>query len=524
MKNKFFRNLFCISAVVMILFTALPNVNAENGEATDITKKITFDVQGFSSVSYMTNGAEGKGSVCENGGKITLKSSETVGSVYIIFNSDPTEWKIISEHGEYLCGENGFLHEYVDVSNDVGVTSELTLQFDGYFNISEIYVFSTGEKPDWVQVWNRSAEQADMLLFVAHSDDDQLFFAGLIPYYAAKGYTVQVAYLTYHPEDTRRRHELLNGLWTAGTKYYPFYGKFDDFLIEDLDRTVAEYERRGTSYEEIEEFVVTTVRRCKPLVVVSHDLNGEYAHGMHMLLAEMVCDAAELASDASKYTDSVEKYGTHSPKKTYLHLYEKNKLVLDIDTPMDELNGKTPFQVSQKAFLKHDSQLYTWFYPWLHGKDGSPITSSKQIRRYNPAYYGLYSSDVGNDTGKNDMFENVLTYRDIENVKQKIDVLNGKISYTSEQMNTLENELSSLKNEADGIEENIRRTDELNENAAMLKNELSVLAERSKAVIVSEKNGDTVTVIFTVILAAACTSALIILSVTVKRKRARKNA
>lgn len=35
---------------------------------------------------------------------------------------------------------------------------------------------------------------------------------------------------------------------------------------------------------------------------------------------------------------------------------------------------------------------------------------SSQIRSYNPALYGLYSSLVGEDVNKNDFLENVITY------------------------------------------------------------------------------------------------------------------
>ena len=76
---------------------------------------------------------------------------------------------------------------------------------------------------------------------------------------------------------------------------------------------------------------------------------------------------------------------------------------------MEELNGMTPFEVTQEfGFPCHVSQRGTWFNRWIYG--GDTITKASQIETYSPCLYGLYRSTVGPGTGLNDMFENVTPY------------------------------------------------------------------------------------------------------------------
>jgi hypothetical protein len=132
---------------------------------------------------------------------------------------------------EHICGEYSFLHDFLDLVAIFGTApSSVTLRFEtGKVRLNNLYAFTTGETPDFVQKWQPPADgNADMILFSTHGDDDQLFFAGLLPYYAnAKDYTVQVMYLTNHRnENDARVREMLNGLWAVGCDTYPVFGQY----------------------------------------------------------------------------------------------------------------------------------------------------------------------------------------------------------------------------------------------------------------------------------------------------------
>ena len=352
--------------------------------------------------------------------------SRTEITPYLLFNKEYGEYTITNNEtgDEITAGQYNFLHEYVDLETAFGsCPTSVTLRFqNGALRLSEIYVLSSGEAPDYVQVWELPLEgKTDILLLSTHGDDEQLFFAGLLPYYTQeRGYNVQVAYMTSHQLDTlTRAHEMLNGLWAVGVRNYPVFGPFEDFLRETLNETYKEYAARGVSKTDIQEFVITQLRRFKPQVVVGHDINGEYYHGMHMVYTDSLIKVLDLSNDPTQFTDSAEKYGVWDVPKTYLHLYDQNKIVMDYDTPLESWDGLTAFEVTQKyGFTCHKSQHWTWFYRWIYGS-GIEITKASQIKTYNPCLFGLYRSTVGEDVLKNDFMENIVSYGEQERLEQE---------------------------------------------------------------------------------------------------------
>ena len=99
------------------------------------------------------------------------------------------------------------------------------------------------------------------------------------------------------------------------------------------------------------------------------------------------------------------RIGLWDVPKAYFHLYEENPIVMDWDQPLESFDGETAFEVSvYRGFQCHRSQIadFAWYYT------GFPNAIS--LTKYNPCYYGLYRSTVGQDVEKNDFFENVPTY------------------------------------------------------------------------------------------------------------------
>ena len=134
-------------------------------------------------------------------GSISLESTESIAHLYIEFDRLPQDWKLIAGGKEYPC-DGGYLHQYIDVAALCGEQMKITLQFDQKTAIADLYFFEKGEKlPDFVQQWDAPCEKADLMLISSHSDDEQLFFAGLLPYYAVeRNLRVQVVYIIQHFE------------------------------------------------------------------------------------------------------------------------------------------------------------------------------------------------------------------------------------------------------------------------------------------------------------------------------------
>lgn len=396
------------------LFSALFLIVSASAEEADCNNA-EFTVEGFSDQYLLTDGSERSHTAAEEGGSVTVTREDGISFLYIVFDRIPEQWTMtdISDGASAVCGENSFLHEYVDVASKLGCKPKtIRLDFPLGTSIDEIYAFGEGDIPDWVQRWSPPCEQADVLLLSSHADDEQLFFAGVLPIYAGeRGLNVQVVYLVSHFYNTAeyervRPHEQLDGLWTVGVRNYPVMSDFPDLYSESLEEALSVYGWYGFGYDDFTEFLTGVLRRFKPLVVVTHDVNGEYGHGTHVLCAAALMESVELAADETKYTYSAEQYGgTWQPEKVYLHLYPENPIVLDLDVPLSAFDGKTAFQVSQDGFSKHLSQHWIWFYGWMYN-----VTRAADIGIYSPCYYGLYHTSVGYDTGIGDLMENIVPY------------------------------------------------------------------------------------------------------------------
>lgn len=400
---------------LFLLLCAALAVSA-NAQEADYTGA-GFRAEGFSNPERLWDGDQTTWSSAREGGRITVSRSGGISGLYLLFDRLPRPWTL---NGTVACGEEGFLHQYVDVSALLGgAPAELTLEFPAGTALSEVYALSAGDLPDWVQVWEPPLEEADLMLVSSHSDDEQLFFAGLLPYYAVeRELAVQVVYFVQHFEangrqDHRRPHEQLDGLWTVGVRNYPIISDFPDLYSQSKDRAEAlaqakqVYRRAGSEYEDFVGYLAACIRRCRPLVAVSHDPDGEYGHGAHVLCADALTQAISAAADPDQYPDSGAPWAVD---KLYLHLYGENPVTLDLDAPSDRLGGKSPFQVTQEGFACHKSQHWTWFYKWIYGTKDRPITRAADIRTYSPCRYGLYYTAVGPDEVGVDLFEHVETY------------------------------------------------------------------------------------------------------------------
>lgn len=366
------------------------DVQANDSVATDITAQCTVTADGESVKALADNNIYTYKKVKE----IVINSESAIHGLYIKFDKQPTEWKLNADGFDINCGKDGFLHEFVEING----AKNLTLNLGDGIAVADIFVFGAGASPEWVHHWER-AEQVDIMICPTHSDDDQLYFAGLIPWCAAKGYTVQVVYFTNHFDTHDRPHELLEGLWHNGVRYYPHFSPFPDKYANSVENAIDTYENSDITREDMVEYQVEVIGRYKPLVIAGHDFNGEYGHGVHILNAKTLAEAVELAAEREIW----------DVPKTYIHLWEENATVFDWDTPMEELGGKTPFQISQESYQFHKSQhRFENLYRWLYGTESKPITKATDIRSYSPAKFGLYRSTVGADSGIGDVFENII--------------------------------------------------------------------------------------------------------------------
>lgn len=380
---------FSITAV-MLLYNS-PLVRAE-GEAVSITKAATFTV-GDTPIAALGDEQLSTRHKLSEDQTILVKSDTPIHYVYMLFNRPPQKWSLQYQTQQKPQGTYGFMHELIRLDSPQTVLSLSLLKGT---ELCDIILYGEGTLPSSVQQWQPPLEDADMLLLPTHSDDEHVFFGGIMPYYAGElGKKVQVAYLNNHYGEWYRPHELLGGLWEVGITNYPIVpDEFRDQYSESLEHAKTLYDTDAMLAYQVE-----LLRRFKPEVVIGHDLNGEYGHGVHMLNANLLTQAVELSEDATKYPESVEKYGTFDVPKTYLHLYGENQIEIDIDRPLNRFHGKTAYEVSVAGFAHHQSQQQ-----YFEVNKGG---------QYDCRKYGLYRSTVGDDMVGLSLFENIIATSNI---------------------------------------------------------------------------------------------------------------
>lgn len=338
---------------------------------------------------------------------LLLSAKDGISGLYLIFDLPYASVTLTEDERTVTVDTGGMLHFYLDVEKALGrLPQSVTLTFSsGDARLNELRLFSPGELPDWVEQWKKIPQgEADLLLLSTHGDDEQLFFAGLLPWYAAEqGKRVQVVYFTDHRNFTHSRvHEMLRGLWAVGVRDYPVFGAFPDYYTFDMEDAYSFYEGEGYSREELLAFVIRQLRYYRPLVAVGHDEKGEYGHGMHQLTADLLKKAVEASADEASFPESARQLGTWQVPKTYLHLYPQNRIVMNWDIPLEAFSGKTAYEVTKElGFPCHESQVsdFAWYFRGAN--------RAADVERYSPCIYGLWHSTVGPDSGAGDFFENL---------------------------------------------------------------------------------------------------------------------
>lgn len=304
--------------------------------------------------------------------------------------------KSYSSDGDLLDEYNGdkgynMLHKYYELSEDavkVVINLKKTAENNG---ICTLRVYEKDKVGVSVERWQAPKDnECDLMVISAHRDDELLFFGGTIPYYQhVKGKNVYTVYMS--GRDRLRIREALAGQWSMGNTTYPIFMNFPGGYHDGVNGTLSAW--GGEDY--VLERLVEKIRKYKPQVIVTHDINGEYGHPTHKTTAYIIQKAVKLAADKSKYKSSVKDYGEWQVKKVYLHLYGENKITMNWKKSAVELDGKTPFQVACVAYDKHISQHGSW------------SMTSKKVTKYPNNKYGLVYSTVGKDKNKNDFFENI---------------------------------------------------------------------------------------------------------------------
>lgn len=380
--------------VLALLLLWLPSSVAER--AMDVTKRcsIVFAGKKLETVSKLTDGsyttrmylAPGQYvQVSRPGAKLSgvmVRFFDRSGSLTAKIRTEG-KWEPVAEIGTHLS-------DWMDFGVNVDRfrlynTSKRTVA------IAELNVYGPGSRPAAAHVW-QDMDKADMMLLVAHPDDEVLWFGGLLPTYAGhRKLKVQVVYAA--APTPYRRLEALDALWTCGVHYYPVFLGLRDSKMKSLDKAYRLYGK-----EKVWSQVTRAIRTYRPDVMVTHAVNGEYGHGVHKMMADAAKKCVKFAANSAKYTETGDPWQV---SKLYLHHEKKNSQHFNWKAKLKAFGGQTSYTIATKALHCHKSQMDGF---WTMAQGEKVYTDN--------TLFGLWFSTVGNDVMGGDFMENIPTQND----------------------------------------------------------------------------------------------------------------
>ena len=147
---------FLLIFVLLFSLIPLPQARATEAVAQDLRSSTTIRGTGYDSFSFLFDNNLTSYKKSSGNTTITLENVAGIGSLYLLLHKQYGSYTITDNIGgtAITAGEYGFLHEYIDLVQGFGYApTSVTLTFgNGAVQLSEIYVFSPGEPPEYVQV------------------------------------------------------------------------------------------------------------------------------------------------------------------------------------------------------------------------------------------------------------------------------------------------------------------------------------------------------------------------------------
>ena len=197
MKKVCMRKIHFLVAAVIIIAAILCCAAAGAETAKDITSECKFNAgsgrKTFAQCkdrNYKTYWKTNNGDKCFV--EVTVPEGQSASGVMVQWFEHPHAWgvQVQGEDGAWTDAghtEGSYLAEYLPLPE--GTTLFRVANAPGesrHFNMVELRIYGEGETPPEAQQWQPCADKADLMLLVAHQDDEVLWFGGALPRYAGE--------------------------------------------------------------------------------------------------------------------------------------------------------------------------------------------------------------------------------------------------------------------------------------------------------------------------------------------------
>ena len=216
-----------------------------------------------------------------------------------------------------------------------------------------------------------SKDGVDLMIVCAHPGDEYLFLSGALPLYAGEqGRSAVVVYLCESDEATQAAAK--KAMARFGDQVQAVFGTFSNKYASNKDEQLRYWDSR-----QVITYLVGVIREYKPAIVLTHQPQGEYGNGAHIVTSDSVFMAVRYAPEANRYPESSALYGAWQVQRLFFHQYGENMVTLDRSKPIARFDGLTALELDQQGYAD-----YPVTYP-IKITDESGYTS---------AQYGLASA------------------------------------------------------------------------------------------------------------------------------------
>ncbi len=261
---------------------------------------------------------------------------------------------------------------------------------------------------DWLPPTNKIV----VLAVGAHPDDEGIFFGGALPYYSSVLNLPTMVLCMTAGRRSVRDDEMRCATWAYGVRYEPVFGHFMDvnsglttnspYGTNTINITWdywadGVYQGDGSDVEAGKtraiNFVAEQIRRYRPDVIITHDVDGETGHDNHKATSYAATRAFFVAADPNATATNLVELPPWQAQKFYVHLYPTNRLFHEFwETPYPALTNQTPHQAVNLGLTCHASQGPSrWICASVYPPGGMYGLSPSE-------WWGLYASTVGPDT------------------------------------------------------------------------------------------------------------------------------
>lgn len=190
---------------------------------------------------------------------------------------------------------------------------------------------------------NAEEPALDLMLIAAHPGDEVSFFSGLLAVYAGElGYSTKVVYTSCKTE--KMRNTACDTLKKIGVTEEPVFLDYSGVYFENLAHA-----KKQVSMEELEQDLVRILCAERPSVVVTHDPEGEFGHGMHILTAECTRRAVKTASEGENPFRGCRLY-FHSTAS-------ENASAVNRTCALEKFGGKSVLEVDEALYAAYSTDI-----------------------------------------------------------------------------------------------------------------------------------------------------------------------